>query len=268
MFSNKLSIAVTADSIAVIIQSWGFKKNIIYKQHEKFDRHKTEPLWQTVTNELDLMLDRMKLKPKTQLQLVISSEFVRYIVLPAQEVLMSFSEKMVYTETVFQELYGDKATDWEFKLHDAQWQHATLAVAINKNFLESLHHVVVKHQLKLKSAQPYLMAAFNSLSKQISGESGYLAIIEAGRILLVQLKQGKWQNVRPYVVKSDWQFELEQLLKRESVLYEDVSRKVWVYAPYHISVVLNEINGWQTKRIKQAKAELNNPNFAMLQVFE
>lgn len=266
MFSNRLSVAVSAKSIAVINQSWGLKKNIIQQHHVKFEHQKSELLWQSITRELDSLLEQMRLKPKTQLCLIFSSELVRYIVLPAQEVLMNENEKMTYTATVFQELYGDNAVDWEFKLHDAHWRHTTLAVAINKNLLASLHHIVVKHQLKLKSAQPYLMAAFNGLSKHISGASGYLAIVEAGRILLVQLKRGRWQNVRPHVVKSDWQFELEQLLKRESVLNDVVEREVWVYAPYHKNMALNEIKGWQTKHLNQNKTALNHPDFAMLQV--
>ena len=262
------------DSVAVVRRTLGLRRRIVDQKQVHFpkqiDNSNAEVvIWQPAINQLDILINTMKVKPKSKLDITLASDFVRYLALPPQPLYMNTAEKIAYATAAYREIYGSVVDEWEVRLQDTAMHDTTIVAAIDKRLLETLNQVALKYQLKLITVKPYLMSAFNKLTKQIGRSSGYLVIVEFKRLLLINLQQGKCVNVRMFNLGSDWQVELRNLMVRESVLTEsstsdNKSREILVYAPVQKNIVINSIEGWQLKRISTLN-KLSNYHFAMLE---
>jgi hypothetical protein len=268
---KQLFVLLGADNVAVVSQSRGLRKRILEQKQQKFqavtESSKSETLiWQQSTMQLDSLLMAMQKKPGTRLNIILASEFVRYLSLPALQIRMSAAEKLGYASATYQDVYGAIANDWEISLQDAPATETTLAAAIDKTLLAELGQIALKHQLLLTSVQPYLMPAFNSLASQIGKASGYLAIVELKRLLLINLQSGKYHNLRAYTADDNWQSELKNLILRDALIGDAEKKEILVYAPAQKNTVLNLIDGWQIKRIGVLKNAVSNMQYSMLEV--
>lgn len=219
-----------------------------------------QPAWQHAINQLDNLLGdflpAQQIKPKTPLQIVLGSDLVRYVALPAQTIMMNLAEKNAYASAAFKEIHGTNADDWQVACNDAAPQQTIIAAAIDKKLLQHLSQIALTHQLKLKSVKPYLMVAVNSLAKQLAKTTGYLAIVEHSRLTLVMLQQGQCQQLHSHAIGDDWQAELKHILMRESVLGDVAYRNVFIVAPayqntVHKNTALLVMDGWHITRIDQ-----------------
>jgi hypothetical protein len=267
---NQLLAVLGTDSVAIVNRVRGLRGHIVDQKQANFpqlldDSNGETVIWQRAIIQLDSLISSMKVKPKAQLNITLASDFVRYLALPPQQIYMNFEEKLAYANAAFREIYGSVVDDWEVRLQDTPAQDTTIIAAIDKKLLEALNQTALKHQLKLITVKPYLMSAYNCLTKQIGSSSGYLVVVEFKRLLLINLLQGKCMNVRMFNLGSDWQSELKSLMVRESVLNDNIKQAVLVYAPVQKNIVINTIDGWVLKRIT-LKNTLSNYHFAMLEV--
>ena len=256
LFTNKLSVFISAESIAVISILSTFSNNKPNKSSIIFTQQPNQSAWQLAVNQLDSLLadflPAQQIKPNTPLQIVLGSDLVRYLALPAQAITMNLAEKNAYANAAFKEIHGTNADDWQVVCDDAAPQQAIIAAAIDKKLLQHLSQLALTHQLKLKSVKPYLMVAMNGLAKQVAKTTGYLAIVEHSRLTLVMLQQGQCQQVHSHAIGADWQTELKHILLRESVLADIAYRNVLIVAPTHQNTGLLTLNGWHITRIDQA----------------
>jgi hypothetical protein len=214
-------------------------------------------------NSLEALLTAMQVKPNTHLTLVLSSDFVRYQLLPAQQVAMNAAEKLAYAAAAYKEIYGAETDGWKIKLHDTGFEQASIAAAIDESFLDKLEQVSQQHKIKLVSVQPYLMGAYNSSRNRLSKLNGYFVIVESAKILLLNLQLGQCQHLRMGVIGHDWQQDLKQLLARESMLNAENGKEILLYAPAHKNMI--KIEGWQVSRIEAAHKKTTSANhLAML----
>ena len=259
LYTNKLSVFISAESIAVISNAGTFNNNNTNKSSMIFtqpvNQSANQPAWQHAINQLDNLLGdflpAQQMKPKTSLQIVLGSDLVRYVALPAQTIMMNLAEKNAYASAAFKEIHGTNADDWQVACNDAAPQQTIIAAAIDKKLLQHLSQLALTHQLKLKSVKPYLMLAMNGLAKKLAKATAYLAIVEHSRLTLVMLLQGQYQQLHSHAIGSDWQAELKHILMRESVLADVAYRNVFVLAPAYQNTALIAINGWHITRIDQ-----------------
>ena len=220
-----------------------------------FTQQTNQPAWQHAINQLDNLLGdfllAQQMKPKTPLQIVLGSDLVRYVALPAQTIMMNLAEKNAYASAAFKEIHGTSVDDWQVACNDAAPQQTIIAAAIDKKLLQHLSQIALTHQLKLKSVKPYLMVAVNSLAKQLAKTTGYLAIVEHSRLTLVMLQQGQCQQLHSHAIGDDWQAELKHILMRESVLGDVAYRNVFIVAPMHKNTALFVMDGWHITHIDQ-----------------
>jgi len=86
--------------------------------------------------------------------------------------------------------------------------------------------------LRIRSLQPYLVAAFNSWRHALPGTGAWFVTLDEGSLAAVHFTQGVWDCVRSMRIGSDWEVELKRLqtfgrLARSS----DVPSPVFVDAP-------------------------------------
>ena len=267
---KRMLVLLNTASITVVDYSNGLANGLGNSAPSKKDLITQQPIidapaWQQAINQLDVRLALLKPKPNTQLKVVLSSDFVRYLLLPAPAIMMNSAEKNAYASAALRELHGSAADGWQLKCDDAGPVHSTIVAAIDKKLLESLKKIAVTHQLKLVSVAPYLMHAVNGLSEQLIKATGYLALIEIDRITLLNLHKGQILQLCTQMIRHDWQTELNQLLLRENALGNTTHREVLIYAPQFKSTLLLGIKGWSINYIEQNKnGVLTSIGFAKL----
>ena len=253
---NRLLVLLNTESITVINHSNGLGSGLHSKKDSITQQQIIDaPVWQHVINQLDIRLALIKHKPNTQLQVVLSSDFVRYLLLPAQAIMISSAEKDAYASAALYELYGLAAANWQIKCDAAAPHQPSMVAAIDNKLIENLKQIAATHQLKLVSVSPHLMHVLNGLAKPLLKLTAYLAIVEIGRITLLNLQKGQYQQLRTQLIRKDWQAELNQLLLRENTLGNATHRDAFIYAPNYKNTALLGIKGWNINYIEQ-----NNSN--------
>lgn len=261
--ATRLTIGLSGDGIA-IVQNKGFRKDLVYQQ---FIASVQNADWPSLLQQLDAALSQLKLPKNTPITVVLSSDFVRYLMLPAQSFAMSSAEKTAYVQAAYRDIYGAVADGWHIKCDDAAPDQNRLAIAVDAQLMTALSQLATQHHLKLKSVQPYLMAAFNGLMPKISRKNGYLVLLEQSKLLLIRLQNGQCQHLRTIAFNGDWQLDLLQAIERESALNDDRAasdKQLFVYAPAQKNTAIHEISGWKTQKIG-LKNGLSNPHYAMLE---
>lgn len=267
LWPNQLIASCSINSVAVISKQGGFNQRIIHQQHATFEPT-TEvsdleaPIWQNAINQLDGLLNTVQVKPKSHLEIIVASDFVRYLVLPAQQMRMNQNEKNAYALAAYHDLYGAVAANWQIKLHDAAPHQPTIVAAVDKKLLAALTQLALKYQLKLTSIKPYLMCALNGLASQISKKTSQLVLVESSRLLLINLLNSQLISLKSDTVGNNWQIDLENLMHRELLLSDSahqISRQeVLVYAPTHKNITLKDSAEWHFKLVsKPNKNTLN-----------
>ncbi|PPD56771.1 MAG: hypothetical protein CTY10_02460, partial [Methylotenera sp.] len=87
---ERLYLALSAEGIAIVQQSSGFKKQLIKQQYVSNNQAKNSANWQSIVNQLDDSLSQLKPAKNTLVTVVLSSDFVRYLILPVQQITMNF----------------------------------------------------------------------------------------------------------------------------------------------------------------------------------
>jgi hypothetical protein len=238
------SHAAIASNLNALLENYDSK--IVLPNSDK------QVIWQQSCARLESLLAANKNKNNASLTIILGSDLLRFLILPAQQVNMSRQEKSAYAAAAFQEIYGVNANDWQLKYHDNAPNKPSIVAAIDKNLLSTINQIAAKHQLKLNSIQPYVMAAYNTSAKKLDKANAYFAIVEANRLTLMLIESGQYQQMRTHVIGEDWQTELKKTLLRENALSEATCRDVLIYAPM-LKTKPMAVEGWAIKLIGQLK---------------
>ncbi len=244
----RLTISLGNNGIAIVL-SKGFKKTLV---HQQFIPNNQSADWLSTVKLLDASLNQLELISNTVCTIVLSSDFVRYLILPPQQFSMNSAEKTAYIQATYHDIYGSITNGWQIKCHDAAPHENILAVAVDAQLMPTLNQLAMQHKLKLHNVQPYLMVAFNGLLPQVACKNGYLVLLEQSKLLLIRLQNGKCQHLRTLAFNDDWQLDLQQAIERESALNENIiaaDKQVFIYAPAEKNTIINDIQGWKCQKI-------------------
>ena len=164
--------------------------------------------------------------------LVISNHFVRYALVPWSDQLSTDVEKEAWVAHQFLELYGEVTTSQEYRWSDDRPDLPCVASAIDTDFIAQIRAVFEPTSLRLRSVQPYLMAAFNRCKRHAKKDSVWLVLPENGRVCIAAISNGQWRAISSRSLGADWAGELSVLLERQLlVAEEDVPAVVLAYSP-------------------------------------
>jgi hypothetical protein len=114
--------------------------------------------------------------------------------------------------------------------------YGRVATALPQDLLTHLRTLVTGRGLRLRSVQPYLMAAFNHFDKSFDAGDFLFVVAEPVRSVLLLAREGRWAAVRS-VGSSDSDVALTALIGRESQLQASTSERplnVYLHAPARI----------------------------------
>ena len=263
---NEVKIELCSSHIAMITTAAGFNKRVLDKQFFSINAE------DNIFSQLNIVLTKLKPQKNSLLKVILASDFVRYLALPAHHISMSAVDKNAYATAAYREVYGNVVDIWQVQCDDAAPNRTTIATAIDQKLFTQLTAIAEKHSLKLASVQPQLMPIFNQFKHELKTRDVYFCVIEANRLLFTHLKNGHWQSLRSLVLEADWQSQLASLAKREQLLTESlvtenlINRQLMVYAPAEKSVTLPVIAGWMIKRIGHVAMSTADRHYITLEV--
>lgn len=147
--------------------------------------------WDEVIAALEILLEQPDWGA-CQVNVVLSSHFVQYLVIPRGEGLSAESQNDL-AQLIFRNIFGELSHEWELRTSPSAHQ-STLASGVPMQFLTALHEACEGRAI-LRSIQPGLMPIYNALRPQIVNGSGTLAVVESGRISLALINSGQWESI-------------------------------------------------------------------------
>lgn len=269
LWRNRLVVWLDSSQMTAV-QFSGFAKQILYKQNTKLDAS-LDLGWNQALNVLRDTLTTTKRLQQAELEVILASDFVRYLALPAHEGIVRQTHKVDFARAAFREVYGNVAEEWLIQCDDAAPNLTTIAAAIDATLLDALNKIANEYKMRLTSVQPYLMPVFNRLKPQLrSTEPLYFAVIESNRILFASMQNGRWQQLRSFLLDTDWQSQIKKITLRANLVADNQEHILLIYAPNDKKSSLPDIQGWRLRRIhfkhSWIQNEAENPNFGMLEI--
>lgn len=230
LWRDQVRIVLCPDRVITVHCKAGLRPRIVAKQI--FQYSGAEPGWQAILTVLQAALDNPDWK-NADATLIISNHFVRFLLLPWNDVALTGAEKLSLLQHSFSGVYGDASATWELRLDEGSFGAPSLASAMDQGLLEQLKSIFNVSTLRLKSVQPYLMTAFNACRRELGKGTAWFILAEQGMSCMGLLNNGQWQSIRLRRTGSDWFNETMLGLEREMLLANigNESSKVFVYSP-------------------------------------
>jgi hypothetical protein len=153
------------------------------------------PAWGGAVAALKGWIDQQATRPGTKLSVVLSNHFVRLLLLPWRDDLVSSAERLALASRALEARYGDDADGWSIRLGACRYGEAALVCAIDEALLAALKGVCADRGLRLASVQPLLCVAYDAHASRLPADAG-LFVVEPGRVTSVVLDDGACQSVR------------------------------------------------------------------------
>jgi hypothetical protein len=227
---NEVRVGLAPDHVALARVSWGWRRRIAEKRLIPLDCAKRGD-WHPSIEALDEILGDAK-RTRAEATVILSSHFVRHALVPWSEHLASDEEKEAWVRHHFIELYGESDVPAEYRWSEERPDELCVATAIDRELLAQIAAAFERSGLRLRSVQPYLMAAFNRWRRRIRHAPTWLVVPEAGRICICGFAGRRWQMIASQRVDSEWRADLQRVLERQILLSgEDAPAHVLVCSP-------------------------------------
>lgn len=205
--------------------------------------------WKAPLQLLEQMLAQVDgdFRRGAELHVVLSNHFVRYGVIAPQPSLANPDELMAYAGFQMREIYGERIDDWELSLSAWDPCGGAWCAAIARDLQSGLEALVRRLEIRLVRTEPYLAAAFDHGSKQLTGKQIWFVLVETGRFCLVSQREGIWCCVRNQRIVKHLQEELLSALELESIAsgLAEAAGPVYVFAPGFTGLLPESVLRWQ-----------------------
>jgi hypothetical protein len=168
---------------------------------------------------LEALLD--KHAPSGRLRVTLSHHHVRLFLAPSPPAWLKHQEMRVWLDSALATALGDvgeKGSAWRLAWDLTPPGQAIVVAAIPEALLAGLHAVCQQRGIKLAGVRPWLAEAWQRRRRQLSRATGWYAVLEPGRQVLLRLQNGKPVALRQRQTSTDVALELDSLLARESLL--------------------------------------------------
>jgi hypothetical protein len=153
---------------------------------------------------------------KGEASVVLADQFSRYTLLQGNAALRNDDQWLALARHRFTAVHGSRAADWEVKLTETMPEGPRLACAVDRALIAALAEVFTNAGLFLVSVQPFLVAAFNRIRRQIGDGTCWLLVEEPSRLTLALIRRGMWTAIRSRRIDPNWRRALPEILERET----------------------------------------------------
>ena len=151
---------------------------------------------------------------KRPLDVALSSEFVRFALIPGVRRQLSPVELQGLTAGLFSKVFGESAGEWHLR-YCACDRTTLLAAAVEKDLVEALEDVASDVGCTLRSVNPVWTGFINAEHRRLARRSAWLVMAEPRAAVVGLIEGGHWKSLRTRVREPGQVEDLAQLLERE-----------------------------------------------------
>lgn len=199
--SDRLVVAVHERGINALHVRHGFlpRSPITVLDRQRFDvgplptgEEDDSPAWQ---RPLALLRDLKKVAGISTVHLVLSNHFVRYMLLPWDNIVACGGNTHDLASAQFQLAFGDAAGTWQVNAEAPHFRSSSLAVAVDTQLLAAASELATAAGLKIAGVRPHLLTALrrwrmNNRQQRTRNNSGWFAVYEPGRLTVLGGSRG------------------------------------------------------------------------------
>jgi len=243
LWPDRIVVIISPERI-VLIHTRGlfFKRKVIAEKSTNFQLteagHVDIP---HVITKLTELLSELVIQ-SGELDVLISSHFVRLSLLPPVTQALKPEEQLKRVQLHFERIYGGAAKKWEFSSSSLKFEQPTLAAAIDNTLLSGLRNIADVYSLNLVSVEPSLMFILNYWKSSIVGTQAKFILVEQNCCSILNLDNLKIDSLSQLPCKSSLISEdFQTLLLREALKDgESLQRKVlYLFSPKNPSLSLD-----------------------------
>ncbi|SDT53937.1 hypothetical protein [Pseudomonas prosekii] len=219
--------------------------------------------WTVALETLDRLLAEHA-RVGAEVSVVVSGHFSRFCLVPWSDQISSPEELRGFAQLCFEDLYGVPNQPWNLVLSAEPAGQDRVAAALPQDLLERLRTLASGRGLRLRSVQPYLMAAFNHFDKSLDAGDFLFIVAEPVRSVLLLAREGRWASVRS-VGSSDSDVALMALIGREHQLQASTSERplsVYLHAPARLDTP-PEVPGVQLRNLAEDRSTVRDCLYVM-----
>lgn len=147
--------------------------------------------WELLLTELSGMAADLDVR---RVRFILSSQFVRYAVLPWQAGILSGQDWQALGEHHLRKLFGGIAEAWEVRVALQGYGESVVICAIDRTLLSRLQEIATRFRWAVQGIEPALMAVFNCHRREMPATDYWLLLAEPQRLLMAEITDGKWQR--------------------------------------------------------------------------
>lgn len=245
LWSDEICIFVNHKGVRLVRRSSHWRPTILDKLTIPCTGN-TDTAWENQISTLEKIIQEAPWN-KGNVTVILSNHFVRYLLIPWNELLLNDNEQKVYVGHLFSETYGDISENFDLRCSPEKPEMTRIASAVDHSFIQRIKETISSApRLTLKSIKPYLMSVYNSNSNQFINKNGWFVIQEPGRICIVARGLGQWQCIKSIRIGSEWLNEIDDMFSREqlSEYANNIPAHVYLWAPEQNSFPSLLKNNW------------------------
>ena len=213
LWRNHLRISLSADSLTLAAYERGLRPGKARSAVTPVQGNPNDPEWRAAVDALPGTLAAFG---NHEVSVVLADQFVRYALLPWNPALKSDEQWLALARHRLGSVHGAAAAEWDVKLTETAPNGPQLACAVDRELLAELSAKLAAANVRLISAQPFLVAAFNRIRRTIGNGSCWLLVEEPRPLTLAFIQHGVWVAVRSRRTDPGWRGALPELIERES----------------------------------------------------
>lgn len=215
---DRLHISIEPNRIAIVRLAGIFRAAVTEADEYQFQLDPNDPSALEGAIAEALGADRWK---RTHAHLVLDDRLVRYFISERAGGAKNTGELEQAARAQFEEIFGDDATDWDFRVNLVPFADSYLACACNRRLLASINNAFATADIPLSTIQPFAIAEFNRRQSKNEAGSSWVAVANGQTIWLARFLNGIPTAVRMHSLKGKLDSDLPILLEREQLRHDD-----------------------------------------------
>lgn len=262
LWRDQVLIAVSPTHVSLLrLRGWFGKRQVVAKLSQSIDASKqNEATWRPAINALSNIL-KEPIWHKARMKVVISSSFVRYLLLPWSEVVLSAEEEQKLVKFKAQEIFGTAVHDWHISLANHSYGQDRLACGIDLDLLSKLRELASESRLTVQSIQPHLSAALNFWRRHLKDKNLHFLISDGVRLCVVSVNHGHLESLRIEQINGSLNEDIiASILHRETLINQEYEGgQAYLFAPMWPQALSGRGQSTQFKLLNLPPSYIHNP---------
>lgn len=232
LWRKQIYISIKPGEVAALRIGKGLRPRVVEKTRIHCDAGGDTP-WRNALTSLAALLEKPQWQ-QADAYIVLSNSFARFQLLPADAQVKNEEEQQAFARHTLSCVYGDISNNWEFRISKGLAGTDSLVCGVDSALLQAIDECCQRNRVRLRSVQPYLMAAYNQVRRELAQGAVWFAVAEQERVCAISLENGALRSIHSRsIAADDYLAALVTACEREQQLAGSGDRpeKILLYAP-------------------------------------